>query len=210
MGKAEAIDDHSRAAIEELEAHGATVTSVSIPSYDAALPAWLAVAFTEIGAYMRARGQNYWLDAGNRPSFVAALDAGLRERGAELGPTVRSTLLYADYLNTALGDEYYALATRARHALTEEVTALFDDVDVLASTGVPALPPEWGKGHELDVLTAMSNTSPFNLTGHPAASLPCGTVEELPVSLQLVAPKFEEERLFHVASAWEAIYGGFE
>lgn len=205
MGKNEDIDVHSRAAIERLGENGADVVTVTIADYDYMVPAWMAVAFTEIGAYMRSRGQNYWQDMEARPSFVAALDEGLRERGEELGPTVRSTLLYADYLTSALGDEYYALATRARHALTEEVIELFDEVDVLASTGVPALPPKWGEGDELDVLSAMSNTAPFNLTGHPAACLPCGTVDGLPASLQFVAPRFDEETLFRVASAWETL-----
>lgn len=205
MGKNEAIDARSRAAIDQLEAHGAAVVSVSIPSYEYVVPMWTAVGLTEIGAYMRARGQNYWLDMAARPSFVAALEEGLRANADELGPTVRSTLLYADYLTGELGDEYYALATRARRTLTAEVVELFETVDVLASTGVPELPPKWGEGDEMDVLAAMSNTAPFNLTGHPAASLPCGTVDGLPASLQLVAPHFDEEMLFQVASAWETI-----
>jgi len=118
-----------------------------------------------------------------RPSFVAALNEELRKNADELGPTVQSTLLYADYLTKELGDEYYALATRARRTLTGEVDELFEEVDILASTGVPELPPKWGEGEEMDVLKATSNTAPFNPTGHPAASLPCGTVEDLPASL---------------------------
>lgn len=205
MGKNDAIDARSQAAIDTLEAYGADVVSVSIPSYEYVVPMWTAVGLTEIGAYMRSRGQNYWLDMAARPSFVAALDEGLRTNGEELGPTVKSTLLYADYLTSELGDEYYALATRARRKLTTEIAELFEEVDVLASTGVPELPPKWGEGEEMDVLAAMSNTAPFNLTGHPAASLPCGTVDGLPASLQLVAPRFDEETLFHVASAWETL-----
>jgi len=205
MGKHEDIDAHAWEAIDQLEAHGAEVVSIDIPSYEDVVPAWLGVGFTEIGAYMRARGQNYWLDMATRPSFVAALDEGLRTRAEELGPTVRSTLVYAEYLTSQLGDEYYALASRARRQLTAEVNELFEEVDVFASTGVPALAPKWGEGDELDVLTAMSNTAPFNLTGHPAACLPSGRVDGLPTSLQLVAPLFDEETLFRVASTWETI-----
>jgi len=206
MGKHEEIDAHSRAAIDQLEAQGAEVVSISIPSYEYAVPTWLGVAFTEIGAYMRARGQNYWLDMAAQPSFVAALDEALRNRADEIGPTVRSTLLYAEYLTSTLGDEYYALANRARRQLTVEVDELFEEVDVFVSTGVPALPPKWGEGDELDVLSAMSNTGLFNLTGHPAMCMPCGEVDGLPASLQLVAPKFDEETLFDVASTWETVW----
>lgn len=205
MGKHEDIDENARAAIDELTDEGADIVSVSIPYYEYILPAWIAVGMTEMGAYMRASGQNYWADTGARPALVAALDEGLRTMGEELGNTVRSSVLYADYLNNRLGDEYHSLATRARHLITEEVSNLFDGIDVLASTGVPTLPPEWGDGME-DVFTAMTNTCPFNLTGHPAMCLPCGTVDGLPTSLQLVAPHFEEERLFRVGSTWEMLY----
>lgn len=205
MGKQEDIDENARAAIDQFADEGANIVSVSIPNYEFILPAWIGVGMTEMGAYMRARGQNYWVDTGARPAYVAALDEGLRTRGKELGNTVRSSVLYADYLNTRLGDEYHSLATRARHLITEEVSSLFEEVDVLASTGVPTLPPEWGVGMD-DVFTAMTNTCPFNLTGHPAMCLPCGTVEGLPTSLQIVAPHFQEERLFRVGSTWERLY----
>ena len=48
-----------------------------------------------------------------------------------------------------------------------------------------------------------------NLAGIPAVSVPCGAGEDgLPVGLQLVAPAFEEERLFAAARAYELASGG--
>jgi len=45
---------------------------------------------------------------------------------------------------------------------------------------------------------------PFNLTGHPAMSVPCGfTAEGLPVGLQLIGPWFGEQRMIDVATALE-------
>jgi amidase len=47
------------------------------------------------------------------------------------------------------------------------------------------------------------NTAPFNLTGHPALSVPCGTVDELPVGAMLVGRHFAEKPIYLAAQALE-------
>lgn len=148
---------------------------------------------------------NYWQLASERSPFVEALDDGLRERSAELGPTVRKVLLYAERLTADLNDEYYALATQARNQIIDEINATFEDVDLLTSTGVPIFPPRWDEAFT-DIFTAMSNTVPVSLTGNPAISLLSGDREGVPTSVQFAGPYFEEELLFSVASMWETEY----
>jgi amidase len=48
-----------------------------------------------------------------------------------------------------------------------------------------------------------SNTQPFNLTGNPAITVPCGMRGGLPVALQLVARHWNDSLLFKVARAFE-------
>ncbi len=53
---------------------------------------------------------------------------------------------------------------------------------------------------------AIPYTLPFNLTGQPAASLPCGlTADGLPVGLQVVGPKFAERAILEASLAIEAL-----
>ena len=47
------------------------------------------------------------------------------------------------------------------------------------------------------------NICPFNYTGHPAISIPCGKSDGLPIGLQLVAPHFREDVLLQAAYAYE-------
>jgi len=199
MGKFDGIDQKTQKIIDYLSENGAEIEFKSVQNYEYIIPAFITIAYSEMGAYMRARGQNYWLSSPERTPFVAALDKGLRERSDELGPTVRSSLLYAERLNADLNNEYYALALKAKNQITSEVEELFEDVDLLASSGVPMLPPRWNEEFT-DIFTAMSNTVPFSLTGHPAITLPSGNIDGLPTSIQLVGPRFGEERLFNVAS----------
>jgi amidase len=49
----------------------------------------------------------------------------------------------------------------------------------------------------------LENTSPFDLTGHPAMSLPCGMIDGLPVGLMLVGPHFGETKIYRAAHAFE-------
>lgn len=58
---------------------------------------------------------------------------------------------------------------------------------------------------ERDLAHLIPYTCPFNLTGWPAISIPCGlTAERLPVGLQLVAAPLDERGLLRVAEAMEA------
>ena len=48
-----------------------------------------------------------------------------------------------------------------------------------------------------------ANTAPFDVTGHPALSLPCGLASGLPVGMMLVARDYDEATLYQVAHAFE-------
>jgi amidase len=50
----------------------------------------------------------------------------------------------------------------------------------------------------------LANTAQFDCTHHPAMSLPCGLVDELPVGMMLVAKAFEEETIYRAAAAFES------
>jgi len=105
----------------------------------------------------------------------------------------------------------YVLAQRARAFITDEFLSAFRGVDVLVTptTTVPARPIEEDPGASGAASLAMSTeltrlTNPFNLTGMPALSLPCGfTRDGLPVGLQIVGKPFDEPAVLRVGYAYE-------
>jgi len=54
-------------------------------------------------------------------------------------------------------------------------------------------------------LEMLGNTSPFDLTGHPAMSIPCGMIDGLPVGLMLVGRHLNEPVIYQAAQAFEKI-----
>lgn len=97
----------------------------------------------------------------------------------------------------------YIDAQRMRAELADQMTAIFGEFDVLAMPTVPVVAPPV-EDFSRYLLTLSRNAIPWSLTGLPAVSVPCGTVDGLPIGLQLVAAPWRESRLIAMGSALEA------
>ena len=122
------------------------------------------------------------------------------EAPEKFGSSVRTRMLEGAFLSAA----DYITALRGRTALNEQIRANFSRVEVFATPTAPR-PPEAFKDMDPNEQNLRPNfTNPFNLTGLPAISVPCGfTQGELPVGLQIVARPFEEATAFRIAYAYE-------
>jgi aspartyl-tRNA(Asn)/glutamyl-tRNA(Gln) amidotransferase subunit A len=124
----------------------------------------------------------------------------MQEAPEKFGTSVRRRILEGAFLNAA----DYITAQRARAVLNEQIRENFSRVDVFTTPSAPR-PPETFEGLDPnEVNLRPSFTNPFNLTGLPAISVPCGFTEgNLPVGLQIVALPFQEATCFSVAYAYE-------
>jgi aspartyl-tRNA(Asn)/glutamyl-tRNA(Gln) amidotransferase subunit A len=88
--------------------------------------------------------------------------------------------------------------------LNEQIRANFSKVDFFATPTAPRPPEAFDTMDPNEQNLRPSFTNPFNLTGLPAISVPCGfTPANLPVGLQIIAQPFHEASLFRVAHAYE-------
>ena len=113
-------------------------------------------------------------------------------------------------LGQSVGDASYAEADRARRAFRDHVGDLLDRFTILALPTVPVPAPlidqrtvRAGGAHLETRAALLSLTSPWNTAGLPAISVPAGRVDGMPVGVQLVAGKGDEELLFGLASTIE-------
>lgn len=173
-------------------------------------------ALTQAGAIVtRSDGREDW---GNELARIviraplAARMAHFSEAAREkMDPTLREAIAESESLDlTALRK-----APMQRTALFQQTEALFADADLLLTPCVSAPPPRIGhtasdpiiiNGQDAGALRASwyNYPAPFNLTGHPAISIPAGfTPDGLPTGLQAVAPWYQEQRLIDLAAAME-------
>jgi aspartyl-tRNA(Asn)/glutamyl-tRNA(Gln) amidotransferase subunit A len=95
-------------------------------------------------------------------------------------------------------------AADRRTSLFRKVQSLFERFDVIATPTLDAPPKPIDAGGAINTPMYAKwcrALYPFNLTGHPAASVPCGFSQAgLPLGLQLIAPWYEERRLIQTAA----------
>lgn len=102
-------------------------------------------------------------------------------------------------------------AQKTRTALNRALWNLFEGYDMLLTPATPTEafgakgpPPTEIEGQAIPLLWAVAFTYPFNLSGHPAASVPAGfTTSGLPVGLQIVAPHHREDLVLQMARVFE-------
>ena len=114
------------------------------------------------------------------------------------------------YATKYYGGHYFAKAANQRRALRAAFDALLaqNDLLLLPTTAMKTskIPPK-GCGFLEEMQhcwEAIGNTAPFNITGHPAISVPCGLGEgERPIGLMLVGRHFDELTVYRAAHAYE-------
>ena len=175
-----------RAALAQLAELGATITEVSFPMFADSQAISGTILMSEAAAYHR----DLLASDGDKltPSVRLRLEAGL-------------FVTAADYLKAQQG--------RAR--FNHEMSALFRNVDLLAGptepiTAPPLLAGEVAIGDRTVGTTAALTqfTRPYNISGTPAISVPCGFTEEgMPIGLQLAGRPFDEPTVLRAAHAYE-------
>jgi len=168
------------AAIAVLASEGARCEDIELPRVDELRETQAVVIGTEAGAYHRDRLAAHRADYG--ADVAKRIDAGLARTGSA-----------------------YALARRTRDELRRAYADALGGWDAIVLPTTPIVAPaREGQDAVAAAATLTAYTSPFNLTGLPVISVPCGFDRSgLPIGLQLVARPWAEARLLRVARAYE-------
>lgn len=174
------VADAVSAAVGVLEREGARVERVRLPGVDELAKSNASIIRVEASTY-HAR------DIRERPSDFG-LDVLARMRQGEATPATD-----------------YALARRVGVVWRRRFESLLDGRTVLLTPTTPTTAP---KIEGTDAVAAASRltsfTGPFNLTGLPALSLPCGfSSDKLPIGLQVVGRPWAEDLVLRVGAAYE-------
>lgn len=198
-----AITSRVRVAAEALAAAGAEITEVSIPSVHHALAAYRVLVNAEASSNLaRYDGVRHGLrvDADTTDEMMLAT------RTAGFGLGVKERLLLGTHaLSADHFDTHYDRARRLRTLLIRELATAFADVETLLAPTAPQVARRLGEVPDADIAWFNDHcTVPANLAGIPALSLPFGTVEGLPVGVQVMAAARGEIPMFRTAAVLEA------
>ncbi len=176
------------AAAKRLEQAGAVVDEVNLAEVVHVAAASFAIVATEALAY-----HAEWM----------------RTRSADYQPDVRDRLK----MGALVSGVQYVRAQQVRQLVRREVDAALARRDVLLAPATPIPAPVLGeKQTQLgdgpsDIRAALIRfTRPFNFSGHPACSVPCGfTAGGLPLGMQLVGRPFDEATVLRAADAYQRL-----
>ena len=197
------------AAIEVLRRGGATVRDVSVPTIGYAIAIYYIVANAEASANLaRFDGVRY----GHRSKRSKTLrDLYFDSRGEGFGAEVKRRIMLGTFaLSSGYYEAYYGRAQAVRASLRSDFDAAFREFEFLLTPTTPevAFPIGAKTDDPLSMYLSDIFTAPANLVGIPAIAVPSGFSRQgLPLSLQIMAPHFEERALFRAAAFFEGETG---
>lgn len=197
---------HFESSLKKLTDKGHTLVDVELPTSTYALAAYYVIMPAEVSANLaRLDGMRYGYAARGKN----LLEDYVRSRTEGFGQETRRRILLGTFvLSAGYIDAYYKKANGARDTLRREYEKAFEKCDVIAFPTTPS--PAFKFGEKSDPVSMWLEdvfTVTADLTGHPAMSVPMGTVEReavLPVGIHFTAPHQAEDVLFAIGSELES------
>ena len=206
------VDAGVREATQRFTKVGATVREVSIPLHRDAIHIWRPIAIEGTTMLMvRGNGMGTNWKGYYNTSLLDAYARGRRARATELSESTKLTVLLGHFMQDYYDGRYYAKAQNLARTLKAAYDAALQECDVLVMPTTPMkatpLPPLDAPREEIirRALEVLPNTCPFDVTGHPAMSVPCGMSQGLPLGMMLIGRSWEDGTVLRAAHAFEQV-----
>lgn len=210
------VDEAVRRAAQRFTELGAEVVEVSVPEHHDAIHVWTVIA-TDGATWQMLRGNGYGYGYKGRysPELMSHYADGLKKNFDAVSPTVQFVALCGQYMLDEYNGTHYAKAQNLSTRIRAAYDGTLQDVDVLVlpthpmrATVIPSAdaPTEERVARALEMI---ANTAPFDVTGHPAISVPVEVKDGLPIGMMLVGRHGDEQGVLGFARAYESLIGGF-
>jgi amidase len=203
------VDAKVKQAATVLRDLGAQVSEISVPMHALGAAIWTPIAVegaTELMMRGNGMGTNW---RGLYTTSLLDAHSQWKHRADELSDTLKISMLLGHYFIKHYRGHFYAKAQNLSRKLRAAYDAAFNKYDLLLMPTLPLkatqLPPV-DAPREVYIQRAFEmvpNTAPFDATGHPAMSIPCGMSDGLPIGLMIVGKHYDESTLYRAAAAFE-------
>ena len=192
-------------AIETYKALGAEVEEFSLDVAKYALATYYIIACAEASSNLgRFDGIRYGY---RTPEYSNLKEIYKKSRSEGFGAEVKRRIILGTYvLSSGYYDAYYKKAQQVRTLVSNEFSKAFEKYDVILTPTSPVTAFNIGEksNNPLEMYLADICTVSINIAGVPAISIPCGVDSEgMPVGMQLIGNKFEEEKILNAAYTFE-------
>jgi amidase len=205
------VDTMVRDAAHRLAQTGATVREISIPLHREGVHIFTPI-FVEGSTMllMNGNGMGTGWKGYYATSMMDFFAQSRQVRANDLSEMLELVFLLGQYMHDNYQGHYYAKAQNLVQVLKAAYDEAFKEVDLLVMPTTPQKAFLMPQPNEEYVVRASAsgmslNTCPFDLTGHPAMSVPCGTSAGLPVGMMLIGRHCEDGKVLRVADAFERL-----
>ena len=201
------IKENTLQAVSLLEKNGAHIVEVTLPHAPYAIGSYYLIATAEASSNLaRYDGVKYGFRVEEEsPDLVRMLEA---TRSSGFGNEVKRRIMLGSFvLSAGYYDAYYLKAQQVRTLIKQDFDRAFEKVDCMLTPVSPCLPFKIGEKitEPLQMYLVDVYTVSLNLSGLPGISVPCGSMDGLPVGMQVIGKAFDEETVLRVAHAYERI-----
>jgi aspartyl-tRNA(Asn)/glutamyl-tRNA(Gln) amidotransferase subunit A len=202
------VEGAVRAAIDDLEQHGAVLEEISLPHTEYAVAVYYVVATAEASSNLaRYDGMRY----GYRAPANDLAETYMITRDEGFGSEVKRRIMLGTYaLSAGYYDAYYLKAQRVRTLIKRDFEEAFERCDVIVTPTAPTTAFKIGEKTRDPLAMYLSDidTISINLAGLPAVSIPCGAdAAGLPIGMQIIGKSFDEATILRVAHEYEQSHG---
>ena len=199
------VKDSLEQAIETYKNMGAEVEEFSLDIAQYALATYYIIACAEASSNLgRFDGIRYTY---RTPEFKNLKELYKKSRSEAFGPEVKRRIILGTYvLSSGYYDAYYKKAQKVRTMVMNEFNKGFEKYDVILTPTSPTVAFGIGEksGNPLEMYLADICTVSVNIAGLPGISIPCGVDSKgMPIGMQLIGKKFDEETILNTAYAFE-------
>lgn len=193
-------------AINKMEAAGADIKEVSIPSLELALACYYIVVPAEVSSNLgRYDGVRFGYSDNDAKDLDETYDLS---RSFGFNSENKRRIMTGTYvLSSGYYDAYYKKAQTVRTLLIKETDKAFKDFDVLVGPTAPNVAFKLGENIDDPLKMYLTDvmTVGMNLTGSPAVSVPVGESGKMPVGMQVIAPQKGDNLALSVAQKLEEL-----
>ena len=208
----EGVDETVLQASTKFSKLGVQIENISVPMHRDGIHIWNAIAIEGATSLMiKGNGMGTNWKGKYNTGLLDAFSKGRLTRPNDLSETTKLVMLTGQYMTDHYQGRFYSIAQNLSRMLTKAYNEQLQNYDALLMPTMPIIAtkiPNPNCAREEYIMRALemiNNTCPFDVTGHPAITIPCGLSDDMPVGMMLIGKNHDDKTILRLANAFEKI-----